>query len=92
MSVFTLPADQIILPSVPMQKIERNPNFNARKIFTIIIVIGVMSALAVAAVMYQNGDTKHAGIIMMSVGSIGLLTLIVVSIWKPRPLHTNINS
>ncbi|AET42567.1 hypothetical protein EXVG_00218 [Emiliania huxleyi virus 202] len=82
MSVFTLPADHINLPTAPMQKIERNPNMSARKLFTIIIVIGVISALAVAAVMYQNGDTKHAGIVMISAGSIGLVTMIVNLVWK----------
>ena len=83
MSVFTIPSDTIYLPSTPMQKIEYNHNFSIRKLF-VIIVIGIISALAVAALMYQNGETKRAGIVLITSGGIGLLTMIVAAIGKAR--------
>ena len=84
MSVFTIPSDTIYLPSTPMQKIEYNHNFSIRKLFVIIVVIGIISALAVAALMYQNGETKRAGIVLIASGGIGLLTMIVAAIGKAR--------
>lgn len=84
MSVFTIPSDTIHLPSAPSQKIEYTPNFGIRKLFVIIVVIGIISALAVAALMYQNGDTQTSGIVLMTAGGIGLLTMIISAIVKAR--------
>ena len=59
MSVFTIPSDTIHLPSAPSQKIEYTPNFGIRKLFVIIVVIGIISALAVASILIVNNLTNH---------------------------------
>nr|YP_002296174.1 putative membrane protein [Emiliania huxleyi virus 86] len=36
------------------------------------------------ALMYQNGDTQTSGIVLMTAGGIGLLTMIISAIVKAR--------